>query len=113
MSAQPTDTVKNILNVLRSRKGFSWWWDPIDAETQGEIISELNDAVSRADSTIEALKTCDELNKKESTYWFQEAGRLKQQLSDIEEREAAVCPEDVPFDEYIHALEKKLRALPS
>lgn len=28
---------------------------------------------------------------------------------DVEEREAAVCPEDVPFDEYIHALESALQ----
>jgi len=33
---------------------------------------------------------------------------LKKQLSDIEEREAACCPEDVPFDEYIWALKKRM-----
>ena len=28
---------------------------------------------------------------------------------DVQEREAAVCPEDVPFDEYIRVLERKLQ----
>ncbi len=34
-------------------------------------------------------------------------------IGDVEEREAAVCPEDVPFDEYIRVLEKKLEEQPA
>lgn len=37
-----------------------------------------------------------------------ELERLRKWQADIEEREAAVCPEDVPFDEYIRYLESKL-----
>lgn len=39
-----------------------------------------------------------------------EAASLRQQLAAIAEREAAVCPEDVGFDEYIRALQKQLAA---
>ena len=35
-------------------------------------------------------------------------GRAREGLSGIEEREAAVCPEDTPFDEYITALNKRI-----
>lgn len=34
----------------------------------------------------------------------------KKRLAEIEEREAAVCPEDVPFDEYIRSLQGQLEA---
>jgi chromosome segregation ATPase len=37
-----------------------------------------------------------------------ERDRLRKFESDVEEREAAVCPEDVGFDEYIRVLDKKL-----
>lgn len=33
-----------------------------------------------------------------------ERDELRRRLAEIEEREAACCPEDVPFDEYIRAL---------
>jgi len=39
-----------------------------------------------------------------------EVERLKTWQGEIEEREAAVCPEDVGFDEYIRCLEKRLAA---
>lgn len=39
----------------------------------------------------------------------QELERLKKWQDDVVEREAAVCPEDVPFDEYIRHLERKLK----
>lgn len=35
--------------------------------------------------------------------------RLRRSLDDVEEREAAVCPEDVPFDEYVRTLWQALR----
>lgn len=40
-------------------------------------------------------------------FWLKQA---KDWNLDIEEREAAVCPEDVPFDEYIKVLEKRVVA---
>lgn len=40
-----------------------------------------------------------------------ENAELKQQLSDIEEREAACCPEDVSFDALIAALRKQVLRL--
>jgi hypothetical protein len=43
--------------------------------------------------------TCAELVK--------EAIRLRKWQRDVEGREAATCPEDVPFDEYIRSLEKR------
>lgn len=33
---------------------------------------------------------------------------LEQWQADVQEREAAICPEDVPFDEYIRALKAAL-----
>lgn len=38
--------------------------------------------------------------------------RLARVIQDIEEREAAVCPEDVGFDEYIRTLQRKLETRP-
>jgi hypothetical protein len=40
----------------------------------------------------------------------QEIAELKAEARDYEEREAAVCPEDVGFDEYIRVLTKQLTA---
>jgi hypothetical protein len=42
-----------------------------------------------------------------------EIERLKKWRGDVQEREAAVCPEDVPFDEYIRALRTALLPLTS
>lgn len=38
--------------------------------------------------------------------------RLARVIQDIEEREAAVCPEDVGFDEYIRTLQQRLETRP-
>lgn len=40
-----------------------------------------------------------------------ERDELRRRLAEIEEREAACCPEDVPFDEYIRALESKFEQM--
>jgi uncharacterized protein YhaN len=40
-----------------------------------------------------------------------ENAELKATLADIEEREAACCPEDVPFDELIPALRELIARL--
>jgi hypothetical protein len=37
-----------------------------------------------------------------------ERDELRRRLAEIEEREAACCPEDMPFDEYIRALGEQL-----
>lgn len=33
--------LKRIMSKLEGRKGFDWWWDKIDPETQEEIKTEL------------------------------------------------------------------------
>jgi chromosome segregation ATPase len=40
-----------------------------------------------------------------------ENAELRKQLSDIEEREAACCPEDVPFDNLITVLRQRITRL--
>ncbi|HPT48365.1 MAG TPA: hypothetical protein PLM07_20975 [Candidatus Rifleibacterium sp.] len=40
-----------------------------------------------------------------------ERDELRRRLQALEEREAACCPEDVPFDEYIKALESKFEQM--
>lgn len=43
-------------------------------------------------------------------FLLSEVNELRLKLTAIEEREAAVCPEDVPFDEYVRSLQKQLEA---
>jgi hypothetical protein len=40
-----------------------------------------------------------------------ERDELRRRLAEIEEREAACCQEDVPFDEHIKALESKFEQM--
>lgn len=44
--SEPLPLVKRLLAVLGGRKGFNWWWEPIDEDVKAEIITELNAAVA-------------------------------------------------------------------
>lgn len=35
------ETVKEMLDLLKSRGGFDGWWDDIDTATRQEIFAEL------------------------------------------------------------------------
>ena len=36
-----TDIVEAILNELRGRKGFDWWWDDLEEDIKQEIRESL------------------------------------------------------------------------
>lgn len=42
-----TEIVMAILEELRSRKGFDWWWNDLDEGIQREIREELMVIVDR------------------------------------------------------------------
>lgn len=42
-----------LFHTLQGRKGFSWWWDGIDADIQNEIIAALNAGGSSFESGSE------------------------------------------------------------
>lgn len=44
---QRADGAKPILDILRSRKGFSHWWDDIREDDQVEIIHAIADAITK------------------------------------------------------------------
>jgi hypothetical protein len=67
-------------------------WADMDTDPNGEYVRH---------SDYEELST--ELSAKDA-----EIERLRKWHVDVEEREAAVCPEDVGFDEYIRVLDRKL-----
>ena len=50
---QPRDKLNmeaaRVFQVFYGRKGFNWWWDGIDEDTQLEIVEELNVACSSYD----------------------------------------------------------------
>lgn len=39
--------VDEILTTLNQRKGFDWWWDPLDEEIQQEIYNLMVSDVDR------------------------------------------------------------------
>ena len=45
MNKKAQRIVGAVLEDLKSRKGFDWWWDGIDNETKEEIESELHTVV--------------------------------------------------------------------
>lgn len=51
MGSEPLDleAAKAVVDVLRGRKGFGYWWNGIDPDTQAEILDELAGFVSAAE----------------------------------------------------------------
>jgi LEA14-like dessication related protein len=41
----PAEIVQDVLQELRRRKGFDWWWQHIDSDTQSEIRTALETRV--------------------------------------------------------------------
>lgn len=65
-------------------------------------VEQLLLAVAQQASEEAYVEACKEVRK--------EMDELRQRLAAVEEREAAVCPEDVSFDEYIRSLKRQLEA---
>lgn len=106
------------LEEIRERTAKAW--EGYDGG-RGESPYCLSDHLDDIDHLLTRLSQAEAKN---GEYWSLVQNALKQvalcgeriaeltaQVESITEREAAVCPEDVPFDEYIKSLQKRVESL--